>query len=142
MDNPLSGPGVKGLCSRFEERPDQHGQKPVKKPKPVLRKDVTTKAEPAGNSQPNVPPKSVKPVVGNQQKLKKDAALPPKLTKSKEEAKTHLIVMYEGKELPQQFTAQDGQIYKLRQMPSVDGPPPEKPEKPTQGEVFSHRASA
>ena len=126
----VSGPGVKGLCSRFEEKPEQHGQKPVKKPKPAARKDLTVKNVTTESTQPfvDLPPKPVKQSdgLGRQQKVKKEPAVLPEVGKT-------LVVFYDGQELPGEFTGQDGQVYKLREIPTAIGPPPMKPPKPEKG---------
>ena len=124
----VSGPGVKGLCSRFEEKPEQHGQKPVKKPKPAARTDLTVKNETIENTQPSVPPKPIKQsdVVGRQQKANKEPAALPEVMKT-------LVVFYDGQELPREFTGQDGQVYRLQEIPTVIRSPPKKPPKPEKG---------
>ena len=77
---------------------------------------------------PFVPPKPVKQSDGliRQQKVNKEPAVLPEVGKT-------LVVFYDGQELPREFTGQDGQVYRLREIPAVVGPPPMKPPKPEKG---------
>ncbi len=76
----------------------------------------------------------LKEKVENEQKAlpgKKLPAPPDKIEEyvEKQQVNNEIIVMYEGKQLPQTFV-KDGVTYRLRVMPRLTGPPPPKPPRP------------
>ncbi len=109
---------VKGLRSMFETS-NPTVPKPAVKPKPT-KPDVPHKkpAQRSGGRPPAVPPKQ-------------DAF-------SKE---TKIVVLYEGKELPQKFRTLDGKRYIIQRPPEMTGPPPKKPPKPVFGGCLSRLTS-